>query len=76
MNHSRASEVFEVSSGVKPASRVPGPVRDRRVDEARDEDGVHEVRQELASLRDGPGHDRGRGGSKHKLNSGLVAYIW
>ena len=67
MNHSGACEVSEVSSAVEPACRVPGPVRDWREDTARDEDGVDEIRQELTSLSDGPGHNRGRGGREYKL---------
>ena len=67
MNNSGACEVSEVSSTVEPAGRVPGPMRDWRVDKARDDDGVDEVRQELTSLSYGPGHNRGRGGCEHKL---------
>ena len=67
MNHSGAREISEVSSAVEPASRVPGPVRDGRVDTARDDEGVHEVGQELTPLSYRPGDNRGRGGSEHKL---------
>ena len=77
MNHSGACEVSEVSRAVEPAGRVPGPVRDGRVDAARDEDGVHEVGHELTSLRDGPGHDGGRGGREDELEhtAGTTGFI-
>ena len=77
MNHSGPSKVSEVSSAVEPAGRVPGPVRDWRVDTARDDDGVHEVRQELTSLCYGPGHNRRCGGREDKLKRtwGLLVYM-
>ena len=67
MDHSRPSEVHEVSRVVEPAAGVPGPVRDGRVDTAGDDDGVDEVSHELASLRYGSGDDCRSRGSEHKL---------
>ena len=67
MNHARPSEVKIESSLIQPASLVPGPVRDWRIDEAGDDDGVHEVGGELASLSHSARHYCGGSRGKHKL---------
>ena len=47
---------------------VPGPVGHRGVHPAGDDDRVHEVGEELASLRHRPRHNGGCCGRKHKLS--------
>ena len=53
MNHPGAGEVFVESQVSEPASPVPGPVGDGRINPASQYDGVGEVGEELASLGDG-----------------------
>ena len=48
---------------------VPGPVGHRGVDPARDDDGVHEVREELAAFGHRARYDGGGGGGEHELGS-------
>merc|ERR1719412_2312361 len=67
MDHSRASKVLIESSFSEPSSFVPGPVRHGGVDPARQDDGVGEVSEKLASLGNGPGHNCGSCGSEHEL---------
>ena len=67
MNHPGAGEAFVESQVRQPASPVPGPVGDGRINPAGEDDGVGEVSEELASLRNGSAHNRGSGGSEHKL---------
>src|SRR3546814_7368269 len=46
---------------------APRPAQDDRVDERRDDEGVHEVRLELRPLRHGARDDGGRGGGEGGL---------
>ena len=66
MNHAGAREVKKVAGLRQPAVRVPGPVRDGRVDPTRDEHGVDEVGQELTALGNGPAHDGRCRGREHE----------
>ena len=67
MNHAGACEVFVESQVSQPASPVPGPVRDGRINPTGEDDGVGEVSEELASLRNGSAYNSGGCGSEHKL---------
>ena len=67
MNHPGACEVFVESQVCQPARPVPGPVRDGRINPACEDDGVGEVSEELASLRNGSAYNSGGCGSEHEL---------
>ena len=73
VNNSRTSKVF-VAIGSQPTRALPGPVGDRGIDPAGDEDAVDKISHKGASLGDASRHDGGGCSSKHELEkpSGIL----